>query len=232
MFQLLKQIAVTGIKTEAAPGPDEALRVAAALREQILKRFHGALAIRHVDAGSCNGCELEVNALNNPYLQPRGPGHTVRREPAACGHAARHGTRVTSHGGGAQAHLRRRPSPSSSSHWAIAAAPAAFTAKVTQLRTRVERDPGRRCSAGLSSDAARDHAGHRDRDHPVRLAIRRCRTIAKMRSWRMRTRSVRVSLCFPLVDRDIPRLAPDAIEPRVHGWIRCEVETAFSATCV
>ena len=26
-----------------------------------------ALCIRHVDAGSCNGCELEIHALNNPY---------------------------------------------------------------------------------------------------------------------------------------------------------------------
>ena len=66
MFQLLKQIAVTGIKTEAAPDPDESLRVAAQrLGSEVLKRFHGALTIRHVDAGSCNGCELEINALNS-----------------------------------------------------------------------------------------------------------------------------------------------------------------------
>jgi Ni,Fe-hydrogenase III small subunit len=26
-----------------------------------------SLAIRQIDAGSCNGCELEINALNNPY---------------------------------------------------------------------------------------------------------------------------------------------------------------------
>lgn len=67
MFQLLKRIAITGIKTEPPPGPDEGLRVSAALKAQIASYFHGALAIRHVDAGSCNGCELEINALNNPY---------------------------------------------------------------------------------------------------------------------------------------------------------------------
>ncbi len=68
MFQLLKQIAVVGIKTEAPPQPDEALRVTAQwLQASVLKRFQGALAIRHVDAGSCNGCELEINALDNPY---------------------------------------------------------------------------------------------------------------------------------------------------------------------
>jgi Ni,Fe-hydrogenase III small subunit len=75
VFRLLKQIAVTGIKTEAPPAPDEALRVAAQrLEREALRRFHGALAIRHVDAGSCNGCELEINALGNPYYNLEGLG--------------------------------------------------------------------------------------------------------------------------------------------------------------
>ncbi|MGZ8154186.1 MAG: NADH-quinone oxidoreductase subunit B family protein [Burkholderiales bacterium] len=75
MFQLLKQIAVVGIKTEAPPEPDEALRVTARrLENAVLKRFHGSLAIRHVDAGSCNGCELEINALGNPYYNLEGLG--------------------------------------------------------------------------------------------------------------------------------------------------------------
>jgi len=33
-----------------------------------------ALAIRHVDAGSCNGCKLEIHALNNPYDNLEGLG--------------------------------------------------------------------------------------------------------------------------------------------------------------
>ena len=75
MFQLLKQIAVVGIKTEAPPEPDDALRVTAQrLEAEVLKRFHGALAIRHVDAGSCNGCELEINALGNAYYNLEGLG--------------------------------------------------------------------------------------------------------------------------------------------------------------
>jgi Ni,Fe-hydrogenase III small subunit len=74
MFQLLKQIAIIGIKTEPAPAPDESMRVSKALAAQIAKRFHGALTIRHVDAGSCNGCELEINALNNPYYNLEGLG--------------------------------------------------------------------------------------------------------------------------------------------------------------
>jgi Ni,Fe-hydrogenase III small subunit len=75
MYQLLKQIVVTGIKTEAPPQPDEALRVARErLRDDVLANFSGALTIRHVDAGSCNGCELEINALNNPYYNLEGLG--------------------------------------------------------------------------------------------------------------------------------------------------------------
>jgi Ni,Fe-hydrogenase III small subunit len=55
--------------TEAGPAPSEtglaelAERVDKAARD----RLGRSLAIRHVDAGSCNGCELEIHALNNPY---------------------------------------------------------------------------------------------------------------------------------------------------------------------
>jgi Ni,Fe-hydrogenase III small subunit len=75
MYQILKQIAITGIKTETPPQPDEALRVTAdRLREDVLRYFDGALTIRHVDAGSCNGCELEINSLSNPYYNLEGLG--------------------------------------------------------------------------------------------------------------------------------------------------------------
>ena len=68
MYHLLKQIARTGIVTESGPRPDEALRqLEQRLPEVVLKHFGRALAIRHVDAGSCNGCELEIHACNSPY---------------------------------------------------------------------------------------------------------------------------------------------------------------------
>jgi Ni,Fe-hydrogenase III small subunit len=68
MYQLLKQIVRTGIRTEAVPAADEALRVTAQrLQQAVLARLGRALVIRQVDAGSCNGCELEIHALNNPY---------------------------------------------------------------------------------------------------------------------------------------------------------------------
>lgn len=36
------------------------------LKQKIHKLFGRSLAIREVDAGSCNGCEIEITALNNP----------------------------------------------------------------------------------------------------------------------------------------------------------------------
>ncbi|MGA8862799.1 MAG: formate hydrogenlyase [Gallionella sp.] len=75
MFQLIRQIIKTGIKTEAPPQPDESLRVGTQrLNEEILRAFGGALNIRHIDAGSCNGCELEIHALNNAYYNIEGLG--------------------------------------------------------------------------------------------------------------------------------------------------------------
>ena len=68
MYRLLRQIAKTGIVTEPAPPPDESLRlVEQRLGEAILGHLGRSLAIRHVDAGSCNGCELEIHAVNSPY---------------------------------------------------------------------------------------------------------------------------------------------------------------------
>jgi Ni,Fe-hydrogenase III small subunit len=75
MYQIIKQILRTGIKTETPPATDESLRVVQQrLQESILKHFGQALAIRHVDAGSCNGCELEIHAVNNPYYNIEGLG--------------------------------------------------------------------------------------------------------------------------------------------------------------
>lgn len=75
MYQILKQIVRTGIKTEAPPQTDEALRlVVQRLQQDILDVFGGALAIREVDAGSCNGCELEIHAISNAYYNLEGLG--------------------------------------------------------------------------------------------------------------------------------------------------------------
>ena len=74
MLHVLKQIAQTGFKTEAAPDADRDMVVAARLHRDILRTLGRALTIRHVDAGSCNGCELEIHALGNPYYNIEGLG--------------------------------------------------------------------------------------------------------------------------------------------------------------
>lgn len=55
--------------TEAPPTPDDAAaaELAALLGERAQRRLGRSLSIREVDAGSCNGCELEIHALNNAY---------------------------------------------------------------------------------------------------------------------------------------------------------------------
>ena len=67
MRKLLLKSFVHGPLTEAAPASDEAALAELASRvEQASRRRLGrSLAIREVDAGSCNGCELEIHALNN-----------------------------------------------------------------------------------------------------------------------------------------------------------------------
>ena len=54
--------------TERAPSPDDAAvaELATALGQAARRRLGRSLSIREVDAGSCNGCELEIHALNNP----------------------------------------------------------------------------------------------------------------------------------------------------------------------
>jgi Ni,Fe-hydrogenase III small subunit len=65
MYPLIKQIIKTGIKMRIGTQR---------LSAEILRMFGSALNIRHVDAGSCNGCELEIHALNNAYYNIEGLG--------------------------------------------------------------------------------------------------------------------------------------------------------------
>ena len=66
MWSTLRQIARIGLPSEAPPESDETLVVAARLEARIRAVLGRALCIRAVDAGSCNGCELEIHALGNP----------------------------------------------------------------------------------------------------------------------------------------------------------------------
>ena len=69
MRKLLFEILVKPPLTESAPAVDDSalVELARALEKAARKRLGRSLAIRQVDAGSCNGCELEIHALNNAY---------------------------------------------------------------------------------------------------------------------------------------------------------------------
>jgi Ni,Fe-hydrogenase III small subunit len=74
MFDVLSRMLHTGILTETRPVLEEAATELTALQADLQKILGRALCIRHVDAGSCNGCELEIHALNNPYYNLEGAG--------------------------------------------------------------------------------------------------------------------------------------------------------------
>ena len=69
MRKLLFQNLLRSPLTIPAPAPSEAAlaELAAKVDQTARKRLGRSLSIREVDAGSCNGCELEIHALNNAF---------------------------------------------------------------------------------------------------------------------------------------------------------------------
>src|SRR5207245_3213209 len=66
-MQLVSKIWRVGLVTEpVGPADVEAVEIGRARDQRIKTLFGRALAIREVDAGSCNGCELEITGLTNP----------------------------------------------------------------------------------------------------------------------------------------------------------------------
>lgn len=74
MLKTLRQIVRTGFVTEALPVAADEMKVRAALEARIRELLGRALCIRQVDAGSCNGCELEIHALGNPIYSLESAG--------------------------------------------------------------------------------------------------------------------------------------------------------------
>src|SRR4051795_10888014 len=69
MRKTLLESLTHGPLTEASPAPDKAAlaELAKSFKRAARARLGRSLSIRHVDAGSCNGCELEIHALNNAF---------------------------------------------------------------------------------------------------------------------------------------------------------------------
>ncbi|MDE3149951.1 MAG: formate hydrogenlyase, partial [Acidobacteriota bacterium] len=67
MFDVLARMMRTGILTELIAADTEAPPAIGRLQNDLRNILGRALCIRHVDAGSCNGCELEIHVLNNAF---------------------------------------------------------------------------------------------------------------------------------------------------------------------
>jgi Ni,Fe-hydrogenase III small subunit len=69
MRRLLLKNLLSRPVTERAPAADDAglAELAETLDRAARRKLGRSLAIREVDAGSCNGCELEIHALNNAF---------------------------------------------------------------------------------------------------------------------------------------------------------------------
>lgn len=66
MFRILKKSLKTGIVTGRHPAATESADGRLREARQKAEPFKRSLTIREVDTGSCNACEMEMNALTNP----------------------------------------------------------------------------------------------------------------------------------------------------------------------
>lgn len=74
MWNTLARMARTGLLTGPLPALDGPSPELTELQSELQAVLGRALCIRQVDAGSCNGCELEIQALHNPYYNLEGAG--------------------------------------------------------------------------------------------------------------------------------------------------------------
>ena len=67
MLRQLRSALRTGIVTEPVTRTGDLERIGERLASEVARLFGRSLAIRQVDAGSCNGCELEISGLTGPH---------------------------------------------------------------------------------------------------------------------------------------------------------------------
>ncbi len=84
MLEVLERIARGGVLSEPRPTPDDVRREQERLQASLLEVLGRALCLRHVDAGSCNGCELEIHALGNAYYNLEALGIKFAASPKHC----------------------------------------------------------------------------------------------------------------------------------------------------
>ena len=140
----------------------------------MLRTLGRALTIRQVDAGSCNGCELEIHALGNPYYNIEGLGIRFVASPRHADLLLVTGP-VSKHMAIA---LKRTYDATPEPKLVVAVGDCGCTGGIfgesyASLRPRRQRDPGRRRGARLPADADRAAAGHPGRGHAPCGAARR-----------------------------------------------------------
>ncbi|MBI4401081.1 MAG: NADH-quinone oxidoreductase subunit NuoB [Nitrospirae bacterium] len=81
MFRILKKSVKTGVVTGQYPEARPAAQPVAPEAIEKAKPFRRSLTIREVDTGSCNACEMEMNALANPVYDVERFGIHVAASP-------------------------------------------------------------------------------------------------------------------------------------------------------
>src|SRR4051794_27930357 len=69
MLKIIARTLLHGPQTEPAPLPSDAalMELGKRVQDASHRKLGRSLTIREVDAGSCNGCELEIHAINNAF---------------------------------------------------------------------------------------------------------------------------------------------------------------------
>lgn len=81
MFHILKKSLKAGVLTGKYPGTKAPAAPVTQESKEKAKLFKGSLAIREVDTGSCNACEMEMNALMNPVYDAERFGIHIAASP-------------------------------------------------------------------------------------------------------------------------------------------------------
>jgi membrane-bound hydrogenase subunit mbhJ len=81
MFRIIKKSLKTGVVTGQYPKSETPSEPINPSVKEKTKIFRQSLAIREVDTGSCNACEMEMNALLNPVYDAERFGIHVAASP-------------------------------------------------------------------------------------------------------------------------------------------------------
>ena len=81
MFRIIKKSLRTGVVTGEHPGAEAPSEPVSREARDKTKPFKRSLAIREVDTGSCNACEMEMNALMNPVYDAERFGIHIAASP-------------------------------------------------------------------------------------------------------------------------------------------------------